>query len=180
MPSIAAHLVCSKLVAGKLGIKDSDFIKGNILPDIIDISDSHKKIKGKYYYIPNINYFLSTLELNNYLQLGYLTHLLLDKYFLEDYIYDIVGEKDVFGSKIIYKEYDILNFQLLKRFNININNFFFDFTNIPINLSKYYNNINYLAIQKVGETKYLNIDHFSSFLITSSNKIAQTLRQLKR
>ena len=43
MPSIAAHMICAKLVADKLEINDPEFIKGNLLPDIIDIKNSHKK-----------------------------------------------------------------------------------------------------------------------------------------
>ena len=37
MPSIAAHMVVAKLLEEKLGFKSTAFIKGNLLPDIIDI-----------------------------------------------------------------------------------------------------------------------------------------------
>ena len=57
MPSLAAHMVCAKLVSESLNIKDEEFIKGNLLPDIIDIENSHKKVKGKFYCIPDIEYF---------------------------------------------------------------------------------------------------------------------------
>ena len=109
MPSIAAHMVCAKLVAHNLSIDDPEFIKGSLLPDIIDNKESHKKIPGKYFYIPNIDYFIHTLDLSNNLYLGYLTHLLLDKYFLEDYVNNISRGKDLFSTKEIYQDYDYIN-----------------------------------------------------------------------
>ena len=111
MPSIAAHMICAKLVSDSLNINSDDFIKGNLLPDIIDKKDSHCKIKGKYYYIPNIEYFLENLDLSNKMDLGYLTHLLLDRYFLEEYIYEVVNGEEVFLSRIMYREYDIINYE---------------------------------------------------------------------
>lgn len=85
MPSIASHFVVAKLVSSYLGIKSDDFYKGNILPDIIDIEDSHFKIRS-YYEIPKLEYFYNNLNLNNDLERGYLCHLLLDKDFLEKYV----------------------------------------------------------------------------------------------
>ena len=101
MPSIAAHMICAKLVAHELKIIYPDFMKGNLLPNIINIKNSHRKIKGKYYYIPDINYFINILDFCDNLHLGYLVHLLLDTYFLEDYIYDVVCGQDVFLSGVI-------------------------------------------------------------------------------
>ena len=73
MPSIAAHMVVAKLLEEKLGFKSTEFIKGNLLPDIIDIKDSHHKIKGKYYFIPDLEYFKNTLDLSNDLYLCIIT-----------------------------------------------------------------------------------------------------------
>lgn len=183
MPSIAAHMICAKLVSNKLNINDSDFIKGNLLPDIIDIKDSHHKIVGKHYYIPNIDYFIKTLDLNDNLYLGYLTHLLLDKYFLEDYIYDQVNGEEVFLNRIMYKEYDIINYELLNRFDIDV-----DYLNkilinyqVPINEKKYNSNIQCLNLKELnGNLKYLNVDSFSKFLIEASNNIVKYLKEVKK
>ena len=183
MPSIAAHMVCAKLVADELKINDPEFIKGNLLPDIINIKNSHSKIKGKYYYIPDIDYFTNTLNLNETLWLGYLSHLLLDKYFLENYIYDIVNGKEVFLSKIMYKEYDIINHRLLGTFNINVdylNNILKDFS-VPIDDKKY--NINIKSLNNTDTSNnltYLNIDSFSKFLIETSKLIAKYLKGVKK
>lgn len=183
MPSIAAHMVCAKLISNKLNINDSRFIKGNLLPDIIDIKDSHHKIKGKYYYIPDINYFLDNLNLNSNLYLGYLSHLLLDKYFLENYIYDRVNGEDVFFNHVIYKEYDIINYKLLRKFNIDVlylNSILKDY-DVSIDREKYNKNIKCLNLENIdGVLKYLDVDDFSKFLIEASNNIAEYLKEVKK
>lgn len=45
MPSIAAHMVVAKIIGEKLNIYNKDFIRGNILPDVVNIDDSHHKLK---------------------------------------------------------------------------------------------------------------------------------------
>lgn len=175
-------MICAKLVSNQLKINDPEFIKGNLLPDIID-NNSHKKIKGKYYYIPDIEYFINTLDLTDNLYLGYLSHLLLDKYFLENYIYNVVHGEEVFFSRIMYKEYDIINYEILRRFNINIdylNSILKDF-NIPINEKKYNTNIRSLNNTDTSNNpSYLKIDSFSKFLIETSNIIATYLKEVKK
>lgn len=183
MPSIAAHMICAKLVADKLEINDPEFIKGNLLPDIIDIKNSHKKIKGNYYYVPDIDYFVNTLNFNNNLYLGYLSHLLLDKFFLEDYIYDVVKGEEVFFNRIMYNEYDIINYELLKTFNINVdylNSILKDF-NVPIDEKKYNSNITSLNNKiACNNLNYLNVEDFSNFLIRTSELIVKYLKEVKK
>ena len=183
MPSIAAHMICAKLVSNNLNINDPEFIKGNLLPDIIDIKDSHHKMIGKHYYIPNIDYFINTLDLNNNLDLGYLSHLLLDKYFLEEYIYDEVNGEEVFLNKIMYREYDIINYRLLNNFNVDVdylNKILKDYE-VPINQEKYNKNIKCLNLGDIDEDlKYLNVDSFSKFLIEASNNIVKYLEEVKK
>lgn len=179
MPSIAAHMACAKLVSEKLNITDPDFIKGNLLPDISFEKDSHKKIKGKYYYIPDINYFINTLDFSNSLYLGYLTHLLLDKYFLEDYIYDVVLGEEVFANKIMYKEYDNINYDLLNEFDVDtkyLNEILKNYS-VPIDIDKYNKNIKCLNIGATNQKLiYLNLEHFSDFLINISDIIVNELK----
>ncbi len=74
MPSIAGHMVVAKLVSEKLNINDSNFIKGNLLPDIVLESDSHHRKKGTYYEVPDIEYFRNKLDLANKLYLGYFVY----------------------------------------------------------------------------------------------------------
>ena len=183
MPSIAAHMICAKLVSNNMNINDPEFIKGNLLPDIIDIKDSHHKMIGKHYYIPNIDYFINTLDLNNNLDLGYLSHLLLDKYFLEEYIYDEVNGEEVFLNKIMYREYDIINYRLLNNFNVDadyLNKILKDYE-VPINQEKYNKNIKCLNLGNIDEDlRYLNVDSFSKFLIEASNNIVKYLEEVKK
>ena len=183
MPSIAAHMICAQLVANSLNINSPEFIKGNLLPDIINHNNSHHKIKGQHYYVPDIDYFLTFLDLQDPLSLGYLTHLLLDKYFLENYIYDVVNGQEVFLSRRMYQEYDIINYELLKKFNINIsylNSILKDFT-VDINEQKYYTNLKSLNnIDRINHLKYLNVENFSKFLIAVSNLIANYLKEVKK
>ena len=181
MPSIAAHMVCAKLVGEELKITSPEFIQGNILPDIIESEDSHRKIKGKYYYIPNIDYFTKKLDLTNDLEIGYLTHLLLDKYYLENYIYDIVNGLDAFISGIIYKDYDIISYKLVKRFNLDINylNKVLSKFSIQINEKKLENNLRCLNNCDVNAKEYyLDIDDFSKFLIETSKLIVENLKRV--
>jgi len=183
MPSIAAHMVCAKLVANELKINDPEFIKGNLLPDIIDTKNSHKKIKGKYYYIPDIDYFINTLNLRESLCLGYLSHLLLDKYYLENYIYDVVRGEEVFLSRIMYKEYDIINHKLLTTFNINIDylNSILKNFKAPVDSQKYNSNIRSLNnVDTSNNLSYLNVEDFSKFLIETSKLIAEHLKGVEK
>ena len=106
MPSIAGHMVIAKLVSEILCINDKDFIKGNLLPDVILNKESHHKIKGTYFLVPDLDYFKNNLDLNNKLELGYYTHLLLDYYFLEEYVPKVIKDLTVFETGIIYKEYE--------------------------------------------------------------------------
>ena len=82
MPGICSHMIIAKEVSKRLNIDSDDFIRGNLLPDIIDLKDSHHKIKNNTYMVPNIDYFVKRLDLTNELHMGYLTHLLLDKHYL--------------------------------------------------------------------------------------------------
>lgn len=181
MPSIAAHMVCAKLVAEELKINDVEFIKGNLLPDITSKENSHNKIIGKYYLIPDIDYFVNTLNLKDNLSLGYLSHLLLDKFYLQDYIYDAVLGDNVFISKIIYKEYDIINYRLLMAFNIDVNylNNILKYVKGQVDEEKYEANIKCLNnVSTEEESRYLNVINFSEFLVRTSKLIADYLREV--
>ena len=54
MPNISAHLIVGREVGKRLNINSDDFMRGNVLPDVIDMKDSHHKIKKGIYFIPNI------------------------------------------------------------------------------------------------------------------------------
>ena len=177
MPSIAAHMVVAKLVAEKLKIKDPDFIKGNLLPDIIAKKDSHHKIKGKYFYIPGLDYFKDNLDFNNSLNLGYYVHLLLDKYFLEEFVLENISNLDVFKNKIIYNEYNKINYQLVRKFELDVESLkeVLKKFEVSIDTDKLNYNLECLSIVDVGETTYLKFQDFSNFLYNISQVISKEI-----
>ena len=179
MPSIAAHMVMAKLVSTALNLKSPDFIKGNLVPDIISNSDSHHKIKGKYFDIPNISYFKNTLDLNSELFLGYYVHLLLDKYYLEEFVPNNIKNLLVFENKIVYDEYNSVNYELVKHFSLDIP-YLVSILNdypVPIDKTKLTNNISYLTNTYSKETVYLKVPDFITFLNNTSKIIIEEVRE---
>ena len=121
MPSISAHMVCAKLVSNNIPNLGDDFIIGNILPDIMDDNNkSHMKMRDNIYLIPNLEEASKILDLSKEIYLGYLSHLLLDKHFLSDYLFKIYSD-NIFIDGIIYKDYDIFNKDLISDYNLDIN-----------------------------------------------------------
>lgn len=177
MPSICAHMVVATEVSKKLNINSDDFIRGNLLPDIIAIEDSHHKIKNGVYLVPNISYFLNTLDLSKDLNIGYLTHLLLDKYYLEDYLAKLYYNKNIFLDSKIYNDYNYLNYRLIKKFKLNIKyleKILFKY-NCNIDEEKLKYNLECLRQKKDGTTKYLDFYSFSKFLYDISDTISKEL-----
>ena len=177
MPSICAHMVIAKEVGKRLNINSDDFIRGNLLPDIIDIEENHHKVKSGNYIVPNIDYFLNTLDLSKDLYIGYLTHLLLDKHYLEDYLSYLFPNTNVFLGDTIYKDYDYLNYSLVNRFELDIDKLenILSQYDCKILEEKLKYNIECLKQRKKGITKYLNIDSFSKFLLEISDTISKEL-----
>ena len=180
MPSMSAHMSIAKRVSDKLNINDSNFIKGNLLPDLYDNKQkSHYKIKGKKYMIPNIDEVINIFDLKDKTYLGYLTHLLLDKYYLEEYLMNI--DIDVFKDGNIYDDYDILNKDIIKHFDLDINYIEECIKEFPnkINNNKLLYNIECLNKNVDGDLKILDRESFISFLEKSSNKIVNDLLSIR-
>ena len=180
MPSIAVHMAVAKLVADMLNIDDNNFILGNILPDIVSGDDSHHKIRGKYYLIPDLSYFKNKLDFNNKLHLGYYTHLLLDKYFLEDYILNNVNDLNIFKNKEIYKDYDCLNYRVINNYNLDVDkikNIIIKNKLDNIDDEKLNKNINCLVNINDQESKYLNYDSLINFIDDVSLSISKEVEE---
>lgn len=91
MPSWPVHIAIANKLNKNLNLND-DFILGNIMPDILDgyvikPSNTTEKKKSHYYSKQKINpeCFINENkhELNNPIILGYLIHLLTDKFYNE-------------------------------------------------------------------------------------------------
>lgn len=178
MPSIAAHMAVAKLVDEKLNINDVDFIKGNILPDIISIENSHHKIKGKCFLVPDIEYFRSNLDFNSKLYLGYYVHLLLDKYFLEEFVPKNISNLNVFKDKVMYTEYSLINYQLVSEFGLEIEflrEILSDFS-VPVHKDKLAYILQCLESSEIGPTIYLDYFTFSEFLYYISQVISEEVK----
>lgn len=166
MPSIAGHMAVAKLVSEKLNINDLNFIKGNLLPDIILKPDSHHQVKGTYFMVPSLEYFREKLDLTNNIHLGYFVHILLDYYFLEEFVPNNITDLNIFANGTMYKEYDKVNYQLVKRFNLDVKNLKAILSNFDeeIDNQKLAYNLECLSLSIIEETEYLNFDSFANFL----------------
>lgn len=160
-------MVVAKLVGDKLNINNPEFIKENLLPDVLnDKEDSHHKKNGKYFLIPDTDYFKNRFDLSDSLCLGYYIHLLLDKYFLEDFVPNNISNLDVFKEKIMYNEYDMVNYELVRRFGLDVPYLksVLSVYPFPIDADRLKRNLDRLSITSTGETIYLNINDFANFL----------------
>lgn len=178
MPSVAAHMIVAKLVSEKLNINDPDFYRGNLLPDIIYKKNSHYKIKGEHFYIPNVSYVKSNFCLKDNLYLGYYVHLLLDKYFLEEYVPNVIGRYDIFKTKEIYRDYTKINYSLIRNFDIDVDELcsvLIDYKD-DVDEEKLIENLTCLYTSETGDGKYLKIEDFSKFLIDISDRICEDIK----
>ena len=177
MPSIASHFVVAKKVAKLLNIDSLDYYIGSILPDVIDDPNSHLKVRGTHYLIPDIDTFITSTTLEEDMFIGYLVHLLLDKYFLEHYIVDNVPDYNkfnLFTKDKIYEDYTRLNGVLLKEYDIapDFIEGVLDSITKPINYDKFYKNRAFVSkIEALGEPMYINIHTYKNFVENVSQKI---------
>lgn len=179
MPSMSGHMAIAKKVSEILNINDREFYKGNLLPDLYqDKTKSHYKIQGTFYLIPDIKRVEKELDLKDIKNLGYLTHLLLDLHYLEDFLTPRF-DHDVFLDKALYNDYDILNKDVVEYFKLDreyITESMKDFSEdiVPNKLDL---NLKCLYFDKEGETKYLKKDEYIKFLEDVSLTIADEIKK---
>lgn len=184
MPSIASHYVVAKKVGRILNLENDDYLLGNILPDIIQDNNSHYKIEGTYYLIPNIKDFIKENKYNKNIFLGYLTHLLLDKYFLEEFIPNTIPnykEIQLFEKNIMYNEYSGINYTLVKKYKLDVKHIsdIINTTNLKINKEKVKKNITSLNNKSISKTSYLKLKKYTNFLNDISVVIAEDLKKVE-
>ena len=114
------------------------------------------------------------------LKQGYLTHLLLDKYFLEDFvldnIYNTVNEdENIFQKDKIYLDYTIISPYLLHYFDISLEELkdILPKDDPNIKIDKYNETLKDILTIKETEPKYLDPTSFISFIEDTSEKIAK-------
>lgn len=183
MPSIASHLVSAKIISKELGIQSDEFYKGCILPDIIELEDSHYKIRGSYYLIPNIDKY-KEISIENDLNKGYLAHLLLDKYFLEQYIPNNLPsykEINLFTLDKIYSDYSALNSLLINKYNLDLNyiNKIMKTYDVNLDEKKFNNNLKHINNLQTSELNFISFDTYTKFLESISIIIAKEIKEME-
>lgn len=182
MPGIVAHMSVAKLVGEKIGKNTPEFYQGNLLPDVIagDKMHTHYKIQGKVFHIPDTDYYRQNHDLTKDINLGYYIHLLLDKYFMEEFIPTITKDRDVFQKGIIYEDYDNSNESLIQKYHLDVETIisFFKFSeDLDIDSKRLNKNIECFHTTGNNPTKVFTIEEFENFIEKSSNRIIQEIRQ---
>lgn len=176
MPSIAAHMTIAKLLSEKLDIEEEDFYRGNLLPDVISATReaSHFKVQGEHFLVPDLEDAKRNLTLTESMYLGYYTHLLLDKYFLEEFVPIYIRRFDLFKTKEMYSDYDEINGFIVTSFGLDvetITKILSENYGCDIDKEKLEKNISCLNNEKNGEGIYLKKEQFRYFLEEVSDKI---------
>ena len=177
MPSMSGHMAIAKKVSDILRIDDDSFIVGNLLPDLYsDKTKSHFKYQSKKFLVPDIGLAKSHLNLSNKKDLGYLCHLLLDYYYLEEFLKDT--ETDIFEDTRIYKDYDILSKDIVEYFKLEVNHIIELLKKMDeeIENDKLEYNIECLQKSEEGYTYYLEKDSFINFLEVTAIRIAEEVK----
>jgi len=156
MASAIIHLCVAKEVNKYLKMDENYLLLGAIAPDLSKQIGETKEISHFLDHtneddIPNIDRFLSKYryELNKPFEMGYFIHLLTDKYWFRDYIYQYIERYTLDKTKkkvtytalrdIIYNDYTNINIDLIDKYNLSLDIFFNEFplpeskiTEIPI------------------------------------------------
>ena len=184
MPSVAAHMAVAKILSEKLNKNTPDFFRGNLLPDIKvgDMVDTHFKVQGDHFMVTDVNEAKKNLVLTEDLDLGYFTHLLLDKLFLEEYIPKYIDRYDLFKTKEMYQDYDKVSFDIVSYFGIDVESLseiLVDNYNCDINMEKLETNIRCLNKKEISDGKYLKKEEFKKFLEYAAERIYEEVKVYK-
>ena len=144
MASAIIHLCIAKEVNKYLKMNEYDLLLGSIAPDISKQVGETKEISHFLDHtneddLPNINRFLEKYrkDLHNPFTMGYFIHLLTDKYWFRDYIYQYIErytrenvKKKVTYTAIrdfIYNDYTNLNTDLIDKYMLPLDIFYEEF-----------------------------------------------------
>lgn len=157
MASAIMHLCIAKEVNKYLHMDERALLLGSIAPDLSKELGETKEISHFLDHsseddLPNIDHFLRKYrqDLHNPFTMGYLIHLLSDKYWFRDYINVYISrythDKDkktlTYSAlrSVIYNDYTNINIDLIEHYNLSLDIFFNEYslpqsniTEIPIN-----------------------------------------------
>jgi len=141
MASALIHICVAKEVNKYLKMNEYDLLLGSIAPDLSKQIGQTKEISHFLDHtneddIPNIDRFLKKYqqELNKPFTMGYFIHLLTDKYWFRDYVYQYIerythdevkkGVTYTALKNLIYNDYTNLNSDLIDKYNLDLNIFY--------------------------------------------------------
>ena len=157
MASAIMHLCIAKEVNKYLHMDERALLLGSIAPDLSKELGETKEISHFLDHsseddLPNIDHFLRKYrqDFHNPFTMGYLIHLLSDKYWFRDYINAYISrythDKDkktlTYSAlrSVIYNDYTNINIDLIEHYNLSLDIFFNEYslpqsniTEIPIN-----------------------------------------------
>lgn len=92
MPSLLTHLKICEKINQSLQLTQNEFYLGSILPDLIE---NHKSSHFSNYRIPNIDNYLKIINSKlSVVEIGYLCHLLADKFYNEFMFKNYINKRD--------------------------------------------------------------------------------------
>lgn len=157
MASAIMHLCIAKEVNKYLHMDERALLLGAIAPDLSKELGETKEISHFLDHsseddLPNVDRFLRKYrqDLHNPFTMGYLIHLLSDKYWFRDYVNTYISrythDKDKKAltysalRSVIYNDYTNINIDLIEHYNLSLDIFFNEYslpqssiTEIPIN-----------------------------------------------
>lgn len=206
MASSLIHLAVAKKVGEKIKVKNTkDYYLGSIAPDISrqigqSKTESHFIINTNQ-DIPNIKIFVKRYPLfkHNSFDLGYYTHLFVDKLWHEEFIPSITTNNTVKlldGTSIntseeeilnlIYSDYTNLNIQIIEDYNIDLSLFYEEFSipktnikEIPVKQLDMLINKMGIIIENSTESQNYIIDKYTvnHFIETTAEKMIKELEK---
>ena len=143
MASAVIHLCVANEVNKYLNMNSKELLLGSIAPDISKQIGETKEISHFLDHtneddIPNIDRFLKKYrsELNKPFEMGYFIHLLTDKYWFRDYVYQYIERYTKNNTKkkvtytairdLIYNDYTNINIDLIDKYELSLDLFFYD------------------------------------------------------
>lgn len=144
MASAIIHICVAKEVNKYLRMNEKELFLGSIAPDIAKHIGQTKVMSHFLDHaneddIPNIELFLKKYqsELDNPFEMGYFIHLLTDKYWFRDYVYNYIekftknepkkGVSYTTFKNLIYNDYTNINNDLIDKYNLSLELFYTDF-----------------------------------------------------
>lgn len=205
MASAIMHLCIAKEVNKYLHMDERALLLGSIAPDLSKELGETKEISHFLDHsseddLPNIDHFLRKYrrDLHNPFTMGYLIHLLSDKYWFRDYINAYISrythDKDkktlTYSAlrSVIYNDYTNINIDLIEHYNLSLDIFFNEYslpqsniTEIPINkLPVLIDKLSLIIKESTTEKTFIfNTNDIIEFISASVKYIIKDIQMLR-